>query len=138
MSELPGFSEEGLAAIQNMVGRQYFYAESTNPLPAGTDQVRVEFDYDGGGIGKGGDVTLYVDGKKEGEGRVGQTIPFVFSLDETCDLGSEAGSPVSPDYGVRDNAFSGKVNWVQIDVGEDDYDHLISPEERLNFAMMRQ
>ncbi|MGD9048529.1 MAG: hypothetical protein PVF77_10775 [Anaerolineae bacterium] len=91
----------------NLVGRQYFYAESANPLPAGTQQVRVEFDYDGGGIGKGGDVMLYVNGQKEGGGRVEQTIPFVFSLDGTCDIGSEAGPPVSPDYGVRDNAFSG-------------------------------
>jgi hypothetical protein len=45
---------------------------------------------------------------------------------------------VSPDYRVRDNDFSGAVNWVQIDVGKDDFDHLILPEERLNFAMMRQ
>jgi hypothetical protein len=45
---------------------------------------------------------------------------------------------VSPDYGVRDNEFTGEVNWVQIDIGKEDFDHLISPEERLNLALMRQ
>ena len=98
----------------------------------------MEFAYDGGWLAKGGNVTLYVDGKEDGRGRVERTVPFVFSLDDTCDVGREAGTRVSPDYRVGDNAFSGEVNWVQIDVGKDDFDHLISAEERLNLAMMRQ
>jgi arylsulfatase len=122
----------------NVVGRQYFYVESADALPAGNHQVRMEFAYDGGGLAKGGNVALYVDGQKAGEGRVEYTTPFFFSLDEGCDIGWESGSPVSPDYGVRDNAFNGEVHWVQIDVGKEDFDHLISPEERLNLAMMRQ
>ena len=122
----------------NLVGMQRFYVESGSALPAGKHQVRMEFAYDGGGLAKGGKVTLYVDGKQDGEGRVERTVPFIFSIDDTCDVGREAGSTVSPDYGVGDNEFSGEVNWVQIDVGKDDFDHLISPEERLNLAMMRQ
>ena len=98
----------------------------------------MEFKYDGGGLAKGGDVTLYVDGKAVGEGRVEQTVPMVFSADETCDVGKEAGSPVSPDYGPTGNEFSGEVNWVQIDLEKDDHDHLISPEERFRVAMARQ
>ena len=43
---------------------------ATRAVPAGTHQVRMEFAYDGGGLAKGGDVTLYVDGNKVGEGRV--------------------------------------------------------------------
>jgi len=31
-------------------------------------QVRMEFAYDGGGLAKGGIVTLYIDGQKTGEG----------------------------------------------------------------------
>ena len=58
--------------------------------------------------------------------------------DETCDVGKENGSPVSPDYGPTGNAFSGEVNWVQIDLEKDDHDHLISPEERFTIAMARQ
>ena len=56
---------------------------------------------------------------------------MAFSGDETCDVGREYGSPVSPDYGPRGNEFSGEVNWVQIDLGLDDQDHLISPEDRI-------
>ena len=65
---------------------------------------------------------------------------MVFSADETCDVGSDTASPVSDDYGPDDNAFTGRVEWVQIDLGEDaeDADHLITPEERLRVAMARQ
>ena len=98
----------------------------------------MEFKYDGGGLAKGGDVTLYVDGKAVGQGRVERTVPMAFSADETCDVGKEAGSPVSPDYGPEGNAFSGEVNWVQIDLEKDDHDHLISPDERFRVAMARQ
>jgi len=57
-----------------------------------------------------------------------------------CHVGCDVGEPVSEDYGPRGNAFTGKVNWVQIDLGEDaeDADHLITPEERLRVAMARQ
>jgi arylsulfatase len=63
---------------------------------------------------------------------------MAFSGDETCDVGREAGSPVSPDYGPRGNEFNGEVNWVQIDLGLDDQSHLITLEQRLSFAMARQ
>jgi arylsulfatase len=107
-------------------------------IPAGVHQVRMEFTYDGGGIAKGGGVSLYVDGSKVGEGRIEQTEPFVFSADETCDIGYESGSLVCTDYGR--NHFNGEVNWVEIDVGEDanDSDHFISREERLRVAMALQ
>jgi hypothetical protein len=65
---------------------------------------------------------------------------MLFSADETCDVGFQAGSPSSTDYGPRGNRFSGEVNWVEIDLGKDseNLDHLISPEQRLNLAMARQ
>jgi arylsulfatase len=122
----------------NFFGIQRYFAEGTQPIPAGKHQVRMEFKYDGGGLAKGGAVSLFVNGKKDGEGRVDQTVPMVFSADETCDVGKETGSPVSPDYGPTGNEFSGAVNWVQIDLEKDDHDHLITPEERFTIAMARQ
>ena len=124
----------------NLLGLQRFKIEGDSPIPSGEHQVRMEFAYDGGGLAKGGTVTLYVDGDKVGEGRVEGTVPMVFSADETADIGSDTASPVSDDYGSKDSAFTGKVNWVQIDVDEDaeDLDHLITPEERLRVAMARQ
>jgi arylsulfatase len=101
--------------------------------------VRLEFSYDGGGLAKGGAVSLFIDGDRVGEGRVDQTVPMLFGTD-TCDVGSDAASPVSPDYGPTNNAFSGTVNWVQIDIDEnaEDFDHLITPEERYRVAVARQ
>jgi arylsulfatase A-like enzyme len=122
----------------NFFGITVTIVEAAQPIPAGNHQVRMEFKYDGGGLAKGGGVTLYVDGKSVGQGRVERTVPMAFSGDETCDVGKENGSPVSPDYGPTGNAFSGEVNWVQIDLEKDDHDHLISPEERFTIAMARQ
>jgi arylsulfatase len=122
----------------NYLGLERFHVEGDTPIPVGEHQVRMEFAYDGGGLGKGGMVTLYLDGEKVGEGRVEKTIPLIFSADETCDVGSESGSPVSEDYGTRGNEFTGEVKWVQIDIGVEDHDHLVSPEERLKLAMAKQ
>ena len=122
----------------NFFGITLTIIDSTQPIPSGHHQLRVEFKYDGGGLGKGGTVGLFVDGKAVGQGRVEQTVPMAFSADETCDVGREAGSPVSPDYGAEVNAFSGEVNWVQIDLEKDDNDHLITPDERYRIAMARQ
>ena len=65
---------------------------------------------------------------------------MLFSGDETCDVGSDTASPVSDDYTSENSRFKGTVNWVQIDIDEaaEDLDHLISPEERLKFAMTKQ
>jgi arylsulfatase len=133
------YAKEGkLKYCYNVCGVQHFFTESESCIPSGKHQARVEFAYDGGGLGKGGAVSLYVDGNKVGDGRVGLTQAMIFSADETCDIGEDTASPVSPDYGPTGNAFNGTVNWVQIDVGADDHDHLISPDERFSVAMARQ
>jgi arylsulfatase len=124
----------------NLLGLQRFMIEAESAIPPGTHQVRMEFAYDGGGLAKGGTVTLYLDGAKVGEGRVAATVPLIFSADETADVGQDTASPVSDDYKGESSVFTGTVNWVQIDLGDDaeDADHLITPEERLHVAMARQ
>src|SRR5882762_11226897 len=78
--------------------------------------------------------------KKVGQGHVGRTHALFFSMDETLEVGCDAGEPVSPDYGPRGNEFNGKIKWVQIDIDSaaKDADHMIGAEERFNFAMARQ
>jgi len=124
----------------NFFGVNYYYVEGKQAIPSGKHQVRMEFAYDGGGLAKGGTASLFIDGKKVGEGRVEMTEPFGFSADETVDVGMEAGSPVSPDYGPRGNAFNGEVNWVEIDVDKEalDQDHILTGAERLRVAMAYQ
>ena len=135
------YAKDGRPAYcYNLFGLQRFKVYGEDPIPAGEHQVRMEFSYDGGGVGKGGDVRLYLDGEQVGEGRVDGTVPMLFSADETTDVGSDTATPVSDDYGPTDSEFTGSVRWVQLDIDEaaEDVDHLITPEERLRVAMARQ
>ena len=72
------------------------------------------------------------------QGRVAATQPMIFSADETTDIGYESGTTVTPDYSARDSRFTGKLHWVQLDVGTDDHDHFIDPTERLRVALARR
>jgi arylsulfatase len=132
--------EGRLRYCYNVVGVTYFYVESDTQIPSGDHQARMEFAYDGGGIAKGGAVTLYLDGQQVGQGRVERTHWGIFSMDETTEIGSDKGSPVSEEYGDRNNEFRGEIRWVQLDIDEAaaDKDHLIAPEERFRIAMARQ
>jgi arylsulfatase A-like enzyme len=123
----------------NLLGIQRFYVEGEREIPTGTHQVRMEFAYEGGGLGKGGAVDLFVDGEVVGKGAVAATAAMIFSADDTCDVGKEGGALVAEDYPVP-NEFTGQINWVEIDVAEaaEDVDHMISPEERLRIALARQ
>jgi arylsulfatase A-like enzyme len=134
------YAKEGkLRYCYNLLGVQRFYVNSDQQLPPGTHQVRMEFAYEGGGLGKGGEVTLFVDANPVGKGTVAATAAMIFSADDTCDVGREGGALVAEDYPAP-NDFTGDINWVEIDVAgaAEDADHLISPEERLRIAMARQ
>jgi len=135
------YAKDGkLKYFYNFLGMRHYDVTATSPLPAGTHQVRMEFAYAGGGIGKSADITLFVDGKEVGKGRVERSHGYLFSMDETTEIGCDNGEPVSPDYGPRDNVFNGEVKWVQIDIdaAAADVDHLIGAEERFQLAMARQ
>ena len=135
------YAKDGKPAYcYNLFGLQRFTVHGEEPLSPGKHQVRLEFAYDGGGLGKGGTASLYVDGNKVGEGRVDGTVPMLFSADETLDLGSDSATPVTDDLEAGELAFNGRVRWVEIDLGDDaeDSDHLITPDERLKIAMARQ
>ena len=124
--------------VYNLLGLQAYTAEASEPIPAGAHQVRMEFAYDGGGLAKGGNVTLFCDGEPVGEGRVEATQAMIFSADETTDIGDDFGMPVSSDYTAANSKFNGKIELVQIDVGEDSHDHLVDPQELIRVAMSRQ
>lgn len=124
--------------VYNLLGIQEFAVEAQTAVPTGNHQVRMEFAYDGGGLAKGGAVTMYYDGDVVGSGRVGATQAMIFSADETTDIGHETGTTVTSDYTPATSRFTGKIHWVQIDLGDDDHDHFIDPEERLRIAMARQ
>jgi arylsulfatase A-like enzyme len=128
------------AYCYNLFGLERFKVYGAEPISAGEHQVRVEFAYDGGGLGKGGTASLYLDGTQVGAGRIDATVPMLFSGDETTDLGSDSGTPVTDDLGGDELTYNGRVRWVEIDLGDEavEVDHMITPEERYRIAMARQ
>ena len=121
-----------------MLGIHEFATVATEPIPEGKHQVRMEFAYDGGGLGKGGNVTLYYDGRSVGSGRVPMTQPMVFSMDETTDIGHDSGTPVSAGLQRPREQVHRQDPLGPARRGVDDNDLFISPEERLRIAMARQ
>ena len=122
-----------------MLGIQEFATEATEPIPPGTHQVRMEFAYDGGGLAKGGDVTLYYDGDRcrhrPRRGDSGDDL--LRRRDHRRRLRVRHGGQ-PPTTRPHTSRFTGRIHWVQIDLGDDDHDHFIDPDERLRIAMARQ
>jgi len=106
-----------LAYTYNYLGLQRTTVLSKDPVPAGKASVRMEFAYAGGGIGKGGAVTLFVNGKKVGAGRLEKTQPLAFSSEDGTDVGMDEGTPVTEDYQPRSTKFTGAIRKVVVDVG---------------------
>jgi arylsulfatase A-like enzyme len=100
----------------NLLGLQQFTVSSPEALAAGKATVRMNFDYDGGGIGKGGTATLLVNDKTVANGRIERTQGMIFSADETAGVGQDDATPVTTDYKERDNSFTGKIVKVTVDV----------------------
>jgi len=100
----------------NFLGLKSTTIAAKKALPAGKSTVKFEFAYDGGGLGKGGTGTIFVNGKKVAEGQIERTQPFIFSADEGTDVGEDAETPVA-DYGIpAPYKFTGAINKVTIEV----------------------
>jgi arylsulfatase len=130
------YAKDGKANfVYNYFGLESYRTQAEQPLPAGTHQVRAEFAYDGGGLGKGGNITLYYDGQDVGRGRIPHTQPLAFSAEETTDVGYESGSLVTAIIHMTD--IHNKIGWVQMML-VNNFSHLIKPEERLRVVMTRR
>jgi len=92
--------------------------KSSEPLSAGTSELRFEIDYDGGGIGKGATTTLSVNGEVVSSGRLEKTTPSRFSIDEGTDVGMDRGSPVIQRQlnDQRFSPFNGTINKVTLEI----------------------
>lgn len=100
----------------NWLGLARFTIAAKQPLPPGKVTLRFAFAYDGG-LGQGGEGTLFVNGQKVAAGRIGKTQPFIFSGDEGADVGQDEGTPVTEDYREGDNTFTGQIEKVTVEVG---------------------
>jgi arylsulfatase A-like enzyme len=102
----------------NWFSQNRYRIAATERLPPGPCAIRMEFEYDGGGPGKGGTVRLFVNDKEVASGRVDKTEAARFSADETFDVGCDTASPASSDY-QSPFPFTGVLNKVEVTLGED-------------------
>ncbi len=102
--------------VHNWVGKERYTITAPDPLAPGKATIRYEFTYEGSKPGSGGTGVISVNGQKVGEGRIGNTTPFLYSADETADVGMDEATPVTEDYAEGDNAFTGKIEKVTVEL----------------------
>jgi arylsulfatase len=110
------FTDGKPAYVHNFIGRQNYTVAATEPVAPGKATIRLDFVYDGGGLGKGGTATLSVNGRKAAEGRIEHTVPLAFSGDEGTDAGVDEATNVTDAYKEGDNRFTGRIQRITIDV----------------------
>lgn len=112
------YVEKGVPAYHyNFLGLQQITVSGKEKLPAGKSTLRVDFRYDGGGIGKGGVASLFLNDRKIGEGRIPRTQAMIFSADETADVGIDLATPVVESIGAEHKSkFTGGIPKVTIEV----------------------
>lgn len=100
----------------NYLGLKQYSVAATKPVPTGKATIRYEFKYDGGGFGKGGIGTIFVNDDQVAEGPIQQTQGFIFSADEGADVGEDGETNVSGDYKEGDNKFTGIIDKVKVEL----------------------
>ncbi|MDX2431704.1 MAG: arylsulfatase [Bacteroides sp.] len=98
----------------NWFGAEQYSIKADSKLPAGKCTIKMDFAYEGTKPGAGGTVTLYVNDKKVGTGKVDKTEPSIFSADETSNIGVDRESMVTTDYTHETSKFNGKIDKVTI------------------------
>ncbi|MFV0254034.1 MAG: arylsulfatase [Beutenbergiaceae bacterium] len=117
------------------VGRERYFVAGDTALQPGEHTVRVEFQYDGGGVGKGATVLVFADGAQVAQGRVDNTCGYLFSSSEGMDIGFDNGAPVVEDYGVPRGRFQGSIAQILLNV---DPQHHHDPEGLAEAIVRRQ
>ena len=123
----------------NWFDTDYFYVGGQEKLPIGVVNIRYHFNFEGDAPDGNGTGTLYVNDTKVAGEKIGKTVPFIFSADETLDVGGDLALPVTDDYPEGEsNKFSGRINWVRIDLEEDNVSYLEPQELKYHRALARQ
>jgi arylsulfatase len=116
------YVKDGIPAYDyNFLGLMRASVTGTNPLAPGKATIRFEFAYDGGGLGKGGTGTLFVNDEKVAQGRIEHTQAMIFSADETADVGIDLGTPVVEAIGAEQKSrFTGRIPKLTLEVRDVD------------------
>lgn len=112
------YVKDGVPAYAyNFLGLERTTIAATERLKPGASTIRFEFVYDGGGLGKGGAGTLFINDRQVAQGRIERTQPMIFSADETADIGIDLATPVVEEIGSeRKSRFNGHIPRVTVEV----------------------
>ncbi|HZD34934.1 MAG TPA: arylsulfatase, partial [Nitrososphaeraceae archaeon] len=114
-----------------------YYVRSAKEVPVGT-KVKLRFDFERTGkekYGAGGIGRLYINDKKEGEGEIPHTVRFIYSLDESFDIGVDSGTPLTGEYKPY-SRFTGTIEKVVVDLlGKQ---QAMDPETKAKIIMKKQ
>ena len=118
---LGGFSlfvDDGkLTHTYSMMGVFVFRQQAEESLPEGEVTVRMQFAADAAKPATGGEVTLYINERPVGTGRMDHTVPIRFSGYAGMDIGRDNGGVVDLGYADRKPfAFTGTIKKVVFDV----------------------
>ena len=102
--------------VHNWVGKERYTITTRDRLPPGKATIRYEFTIEGDAPGSGGTGTISVNGQQVAEGQIEKTTPFLFSADETADVGVDEATPVTEDYAERHNKFTGRIDKVTVEL----------------------
>ena len=103
----------------NWFGLESYTVQSPKPIKGKRATIKLDFQYDGDGTGKGGVATIFVNGDEVAKGRIDKTQPAVFSADETADVGKDEGTQVAPLFkSIDDSDFTGRVNSVAVSIAK--------------------
>ena len=118
---LGGFSlfvdDDRLTHTYSMMGVFIYRQQASVPLPVGEVRVRLQFEADAPKPATGGQVTLYVNDRPVGGGRIEHTVPVRFSAYAGMDIGRDNGGVVDLSYDDRKPfAFTGTIKKVVFDI----------------------
>jgi len=106
-----------LTHTYSMMGVFVFKQVAEEDLPTGEITVRMEFAADEAKPATGGEVTLFIDDRPVGKGRMDHTVPIRFSAYAGMDIGRDNGGVVDLAYEDRKPfAFTGTVKKVVFDI----------------------
>jgi arylsulfatase len=98
----------------NLLALEHFRWEAPQALSAGKHTIVFDFKYDGPCMAKGGTGVLSVDGKEVARKAIPHTVPALFTIDESFDVGVDTRFSVDDKDYQPPFRFTGKLDKLTI------------------------
>jgi arylsulfatase len=98
----------------NLLALEHFRWEAPKALTPGKHTIVFDFKYDGPGMAKGGTGVLSVDGKEVAHKTIPHTVPALFTVDESFDVGVDTRTSIDEKDYQLPFRFTGKLDKLTI------------------------